>query len=234
MGLSLLGVCAVAGVGWWMQGGVSGESGKAAEVVVRRAARLPVAVASEWGPAGGGVPGEEDRPRRPAALAWGRGGDGGGPSAGAPLTEAEVWAHYEPTREELAYRAQAIEREAERELRRLVRVLDLDEERQDRVFAALVRSSEWYHPSLQVAGSNGRPMARTRDAIGRQEPEVAPAPAEAGAGTGALGGTSTVSPLVLAELTPEEAGVYERYTSEKAAFWAGVVEDAERQLQAVP
>jgi hypothetical protein len=149
------------------------------------------------------------------------------------VTDEEVWAQYQPTREELEYRAFRAEREAEHELRNLLPVLGLDEEQQDRVFAALVRRSAFYHPSLQTVGGEGAPIAA--------EPS-SPAAAPASSVPAVDGGTPAPAPdsanpaaptptdPVLAELTPELADVYERYTSERHAFWVGIVEDIEQEL----
>jgi hypothetical protein len=245
--VGVLGVSALAGTVWWMNAG-SAEVKDSGEAVARTpvpalggGGRGFLTVGGEGASAEAEVgPVAEDQARRPAPLAGWQGADEGAQAGASSMSAAEVWSHYEPTREELSYRAQVIEQQAERELRRLVQVLDLTEERQDRVFAALVRSSEWYHPSLQAAGSSGRPISPGRDAIAGSEAGEGRSPGDplraeaAGGATAAPEGAASVSPLVLAELTPEEAGVYERYTSERAAFWAGVVEDAERQLQAVP
>jgi len=61
---------------------------------------------------------------------------------------------------------------------------------------------------------------------------------EAAPGAGAQDSVAEDAPFtadpVLAELTPEQADVYERYTSERDAFWAGVVEDIEKELNAAP
>lgn len=164
---------------------------------------------------------------RPAPLRVLRGEVAGRshPAPGPAMTDAEVWAHYEPSREELEYRARMIEGRAEKELQNLLRVVPLDEERQDRVFRALVQSSEWYHPALEAVSSSGNPVrwGSPGDKAGTAAIEAATAQAP-----------SKATEAVLAELTPEEAGVYERYTSERTAFWAGVVEDVERQLQETP
>lgn len=160
--------------------------------------------------------------------------------AAASLTDAEIWAEYQPTTEELAYRAFKIEQQADKELRNLVQVLDLTEDQQDRVFAALARTSSLYHPSLQAVGSDGVPVQGT-----------SPRPSENGSGGAPTEGgatpvhpataattpdpaTTTAEPAVVAELTPEQADVYERYTSERDAFWVGVVEDIETELNEAP
>lgn len=177
--------------------------------------------------------------RRPAPLPSGSGTVQPGEGGEETLSEEAVWAHYEPTHEELVYRAMKVEQEAARELRNLLQVLDLDEESQDRVFAALVRSSEYYHPSLQATGVGGAPLAEARGpAGGETSPGPVSSPRVEGTAPAAEpavpSGTGTPRDEVVAVLTPEQADVYERYTSERAAFWVGVVEDAEQELSTVP
>jgi len=152
------------------------------------------------------------------------------------LSDDGIWSQYHPTREELEYRASMIERQAGKELQNLLQVLDLDEERQDRVFAALVRSSDDYHPSLQPQGLAGAGLGSTgaSAAVGAAGGAAATADGSASVSGPAARGTEPAANLVLAELTPEEAGVYARYTSEREAFWAGVVEDVERQITEAP
>ncbi|MES2708168.1 MAG: hypothetical protein V4726_16360 [Verrucomicrobiota bacterium] len=62
------------------------------------------------------------------------------PPAAAPISE-----------EELQWRAARVEQEANHDLRRLVTLLDLDEEQQDRIFQTLARRSAEWHPLLQPA-----------------------------------------------------------------------------------
>jgi hypothetical protein len=68
-------------------------------------------------------------------------------------------------------RAARVEQEANHELRRLVTLLDLDENQQDQVFQKLARNSRYWTPEMQVA-SPAAGVAGTRAVI----PEVAPAP----------------------------------------------------------
>lgn len=216
------------------------------------AGRLESAGSGPLGPARAGI--VDQGPVKPAPLDWtseGTGEDGGEPEVpwgeanrpapltsgagrlgpAAVVTDEDVWAQYQPTREELEYRAFRAEREAEHELRNLLPVLGLDEEQQDRVYAALVRRSAFYHPSLQPLGSEGAPITAgpTTPAPTISVPPVdgeTPAPAPDSASPG----EPTPTDPVLAELTPELADVYERYTSERHAFWVGIVEDIEQEL----
>jgi hypothetical protein len=156
-----------------------------------------------------------------------------GQVAAPDLTDAEIWAHYDPTREELAYRAFKVEQQANKELKNLLQVLDLDEAQQDRVFAALVRGSSFYHPSLIPQGAGGSPVGPSPSVGGPAVGEMIPTTPGSSPGSGDTT-TSPVTDPVLAELTPQQTSVYERYTSERDAFWAGVVEDVEQELNAAP
>ncbi len=175
----------------------------------------------------------EDRaPRKPAPLPR----VAGGAPAARPVSDEEVWAHYDPGREELEYRAFRAEREAEHELRNLLRVLDLDQDQQDRVFAALVRRSDYYHPALLPHGAGGTPIAVTPPSGGAPVPAPDPSagpdstPPPAKSGPSLDSSHDAPADPVLAELPPELSDVYERYTSERHAFWVGIVEDIEKEL----
>jgi len=133
----------------------------------------------------------------------------------------------------MEFRAEQVEQQAAHELRSLLRVLDLDEEQQDRVFAALVRRAEYFHPALQVQRADGSLMELRSDAA---TPTTGLAAAGQSEATGADGvgpplvGVVVGADPVVAELPPALADVYERYTSEREAFWVGIVEDIEAQL----
>jgi hypothetical protein len=174
-----------------------------------------------------------EAPVPPAPLPTSHSVASAGPATAPELTDAEIWAHYEPSREELAYRAYKVEQQANKELKNLLQVLDLDEAQQDRVFAALVRGSSFYHPSLIPQGAGGAPVGSSptpgSPAVGDGAPTRP--------GTSPQSGDAPASPTadpVLAVLTPEQSSVYERYKSERDAFWAGVVEDVEQELNAAP
>jgi|GEM_PF-2462864 len=144
------------------------------------------------------------------------------------------------TREELEYRAFKVEQQADKELRNLMQVLDLDEDRQDRVFAALARRSEYFHPDLQPQSAAGGMIGPVSSRSGPSAPGAAPAGTEGRGDAGTPSesqpstGPTTATDPVFAELTPQEADVYARYTSEREAFWAGVVEDIEREINTAP
>jgi hypothetical protein len=59
--------------------------------------------------------------------------------------------HIKGSREELAARAAKVEHEANRELERLVPLLNLTPEQQDRVFAKLVENSVYWSPGMTAA-----------------------------------------------------------------------------------
>lgn len=83
------------------------------------------------------------------------------------------------TEQELVARAARVEREATRELQRLVKVLDLTPEQQDRVFEKLVRNSTSWHPGMSVSGAAAAPTpARGGDGTAAGTP-----PAQVAVGT---------------------------------------------------
>ena len=219
-----------AGLWWWSAPEASGPSVEARLATVRASDRL-ASLSRGRGDGDHSSPGAFDEvnlrqdagepPERPAPLVVLRGPEAS-TAAKPAVTDAEVWASYEPTREELEYRARVVEARADKELRNLLRVVPLDEARQDRVFAALVQSSDWYHPALQASGSSGTPLA-----ISGATRAAAPASGDSGTPAPPPG----VPPAVVAELSADEADVYSRYTSERAAFWVGVIEDVEQQLR---
>jgi len=163
---------------------------------------------------------------------------GAGRADELPVMES-VWSHYQPTREELEYRAHRAEQQAAHELRSLLGVLELDDDQQDRVFAALVRRADYFHPALQVQRADGSLIEPRPDAAPASGGSAAVTPSETPGldGAGALmadagGGPAAGADPVMAELTPALADVYERYTSEREAFWVGIVEDIEAELNA--
>ena len=241
IGLALAGVAGV--VVWTIQGGPASEDGASNLRGSAGEARTPAklsgwrsgsAIANHEALAdGSSVAASDERPSTPPPL----------PKiqrhpAAAPLTDTEVWAHYQPSTEELAYRAYKVEEQANKELKNLIQVLDLSDDQQDRVFAALARTSSYYHPSLQMVGAGtgetgGTGGTATGGTTGTEGTGTGGTPTEGTTGAGS-GADSAASAAVVAELTPEQADVYERYTSERDAFWVGVVEDIETGLNETP
>lgn len=80
----------------------------------------------------------DDRPRRPEASS--------------------------PPADDLAARARRVEDQANRELERLIPLLDLTPEQQDRVFGILVRHSPDYLPSMLAVTEDGSPLSEPIDA----------------------------------------------------------------------
>lgn len=68
---------------------------------------------------------------------------------------------------ELQWRAARVEQEANHELKRLVRLLDLDEDQQDRIFQTLARRSADWHPLMQPSTviGGGQEVADTGSVI---------------------------------------------------------------------
>lgn len=100
------------------------------------------------------------------------------------------------TEQELVARAARVEREATRELQRLVKVLDLTPEQQDRVFEKLVRNSTSWLPGMSVSGGAAAPPP-TRGGDG----STATPPAQATVGTPA----DTTAPRDAARIDKIEA-----------------------------
>lgn len=152
-----------------------------------------------------------------------------------------------PSREELEWRALKVEQEANHELKNLLRVLDLTEEEQDRVFEALAHRSHYYHPAL-VIGSEME-IAPVEMPLTEASPEPAlptdhrPASEPSKKETAAAPKPSSPAPQppaaapsperdpVRASLPPDQLEAYEKYLAEREAFWAGIIEEIESQLQ---
>ena len=150
----------------------------------------------------------------------------------ARLTAAERRQFFDdpfvPTREELEWRAVMVEQESHHGLKNLIGVLNLSDDQQDRVFAALARNSEYYHPALQMHGSTGADLPVTNR---RAPAEPADPAASTDSGTPAESDLAAADPVV-DTLTPDQIEVYDRYTSEREAFWSGVVKEIEAELTA--
>jgi hypothetical protein len=182
-------------------------------------------------------------PVRPAAVVkagWdveGAGGVGDGVEVGevasGVLPGVPVVEVFEPTREELELRAMIVERQANKQLRSLLGVLDLTDDQQDRIFGVLARRSAYYHPALEFQSGAGVPLAAPRErAVVEREAEGEESAGEPGGLDSDAGGNDrggAVDPIV-AELEPEQVEVYERQLSERESFWAGVVNDIEHKL----
>lgn len=196
---------------------------------------------------------EFSRPAKPAPVSWkkstasaaegqkeGLPAGSGLAASGAPLMQTA----YAPaadgketlvSRDELEWRALKVEQEASKKLKNLLQVLDLPEDTQDRIFVALAKNSDYYHPLLSFQGPHGGELApaKPKPATPLPEPETP--------------GVETPQPQpeqptpeapaenhdpVLDELTPEERLAYERAEAEREEFWSGVVEEVEAQLDA--
>jgi hypothetical protein len=135
-----------------------------------------------------------------------------------------------PTREELEFRAFKVEQLANKELQNLLRVLELDEAEQDRVFAALARKSSYFHPSLHLQNLAGGELKAPDIPITERAPTTPPNEsllAARDSGTTPPDGSDPVIDALPRELVPR----YRDYKSEREAFWAGVVEKIESQLE---
>ncbi|HWB04484.1 MAG TPA: hypothetical protein VG796_15760 [Verrucomicrobiales bacterium] len=80
------------------------------------------------------------------------------------------------SRQELELRAARVEQEANHDLRRLVQLLDLTEEQQDRVFQKLAERSPSWTPALQVASADGAVLSGKRGESYSAPPQTGIAP----------------------------------------------------------
>jgi hypothetical protein len=134
--------------------------------------------------------------------------------------------------EELAIRAARIEQEANHDLRRLVKLLDLNEEQQDRVFQTLAEHSPSWNPALQIASASGVATAGKRAESSATIPEIntgkgsygkkTPAPASE---TIAAADSAATDPMseILALLDPGQQDALVKAEMDRAAWWAEIL-----------
>jgi hypothetical protein len=135
-----------------------------------------------------------------------------------------------PTREELEFRAFKVEQQANKELRNLLAVLDLSDEEQDRVFAALAHRSNYFHPSLQLQNVSGGEIPAPTAPGTPQNPSTPPEGGLLASNDKSANPLETVDPVIDA-LPPDLVPKYREYKSDREQFWAGVVEKIESQLE---
>jgi hypothetical protein len=136
-----------------------------------------------------------------------------------------------PTREDLEFRALKVEQEANHELRNLLGVLDLTDDQQDRVFAALARRSDYYHAALQFQTPAGTAIdVQSAPATGSKS--TSPAPNTLLAANQPASATKLLENDPVIEQIPQELiPRYREYKNERDEFWAGVVEKIESQIE---
>jgi len=106
-----------------------------------------------------------------------------------------------PSQAELETRAQLVEQEANHELARLIPLLGLGPEQQQRVFQALARISPKFVAGMQVDGSALQPA------------------------------TGNTQQTVLAQLTDAQAAAYLQDTTDTSAWWSEYIDHVSAQLQ---
>ena len=146
------------------------------------------------------------------------------PAASQPLTT-----------EELTARAAKVEQEANHDLRRLVKLLDLNEAQQDQVFQTLAQHSPSWTPGMQAAASAATAGKRSKSldvvpglysAVPIPETKV-PATSPAPTTTVADNATAKRSdPLdeVMALLNPDQQNTLLQEEMDRTAWWAEVLE----------
>ncbi len=148
-------------------------------------------------------------------------------------------------RRELENRAAQVEQEANHDLRRLVKLLDLTEEQQDRVFQKLAERSPAWSPAMRAASTDGTPL--TVGGSNQASPELNAAaggaytkkPAESSTmpTTAAAAATeAVVDPMaeILALLDPVQQDALLKEESDRAAWWAEILPQITPPDEVVP
>jgi len=113
---------------------------------------------------------------------------------------ADSAGHETAARAELAQRAQLVERDANHELARLIPLLELSPDQQQRVFQALARTSQNFVPGMLV---DGTPLKSS---------------------------TATPQQTLLAELTDAQITAYLADSNERSAWWSEYISGITSQL----
>lgn len=166
---------------------------------------------------------------------------GKGTQAGDAVSEAE-----------LQWRAAQVEQEANHDLKRLVKLLDLDEDQQDRIFQTLAsRSAEWHplmrattifpdFPSDHTGGNNpvatnlpstpgydsGTGFNEPSASTGKPAPASLPAPEPPSPGNGNLAVNVPETPLadaLASDLTPEQKAVLAEEEMDREEWWESII-----------
>lgn len=111
--------------------------------------------------------------------------------------------------EEMTRRAEKVEQEANHDLKRLVGLLNLDEQQQDRVFETLARHSSSWVPGMQVGGVASTPGNQTTPPV---------------SGDTAAASTAT-DPMeeIMALLSPEQQDALLQEEMDRTAWWAEIL-----------
>ena len=117
-----------------------------------------------------------------------------------PLTRQAATNPAAPSRAELEQRAQLVERDANHELARLIPLLELAPDQQQRVFQALARTSPNFVPGMLVDGSSLKPS------------------------------TATPQQTLLAELSDAQVTAYLADSNERSAWWSEYISGISSQL----
>jgi len=124
-----------------------------------------------------------------------------GPDRSLTRSAAAGTSHNSLSRSELETRAQAVDRDANHELARLIPLLDLTPDQQQRVFQALARTSPNFVPGMLVDGTALKPSAA--------------APQQ----------------TVLAELSAAQVAAYLQDSNERSAWWSEYIGGVASELQ---
>ena len=149
-------------------------------------------------------------------------------SAGVKPAESAIPAVQTPlTTEELAQRAARVEQEANHDLRRLVKLLDLDEQQQDQVFQTLAQHSPSWTPGLQFEGSTAAAgMAGSRSLALAPDTGLFAVPTDQTGKSTSGEVTASTDPMdeIMALLSPEQQDTLLQEEMDRTAWWAEVIQ----------
>lgn len=167
-------------------------------------------------------------PAEPSAVSHGVPAGSSGTVSAAPVPRPVL------TTGELTARAARVEQEANHDLRRLVKLLNLDEAQQDKAFQALARHSPSWAPGMQfeTAGSSAAAVSGLSGGLAAGIPGTAGGPVETpGTGTGntvAPGSDAAASldPMdeIMALLSPGQQDTLLQEEMDRNAWWADILQ----------
>lgn len=136
-----------------------------------------------------------------------------------PQKGAAFAAYQSLTAEELTERAARVEQEANHDLRRLVQLLDLSEEQQDKVFQTLAAHSPSWTPALQVVTGNTAAIssARKKSDSRAAGPLLSPEP------SAIVSAPNNVTDEIMSFLNLDQQDTLAQEELDRAAWWQEVL-----------
>jgi Spy/CpxP family protein refolding chaperone len=141
------------------------------------------------------------------------------------------------SRQELEARAQKVEGETNRELRRLVPLLNLTEDQQDRIFSALAQQSPSFLPGMIIQDASGGDSgafsnaAKTRPSSNSGSQGQNPSSASTAAPVASAPAAKLPEEIIHSVLTPEQQEVYADSVADQQAWWNEVLGKLAGQIE---